>query len=128
MSAATAAPSASAGVLVLLGFYLVIILFEFIAMWRVFSKAHQPGWGVFIPIYNAYLLCKIARRPGWWTILLLIPFINIVMMLILALDIASVFSRSLAFGMGLWVLAPVFVLILAFGPSQYSGAPTFWST
>ncbi len=44
---------------------LAIILVIIIAMWKVFSKAGQPGWAIFIPIYNAYVLCKVAGKSGW---------------------------------------------------------------
>ena len=47
-------------------FDVAILTLTVIAAWRVFVKAGQPGWGVLIPFYNLYLICKIARRPGWW--------------------------------------------------------------
>jgi hypothetical protein len=50
---------------------LTLALFVIVAMWKVFTKAGQPGWGAIIPIYNVYLLCKIAGKPGWWVILFL---------------------------------------------------------
>ena len=33
-------------------FALAIIIFIIASMWRVFTKAGQPGWAVLIPIYN----------------------------------------------------------------------------
>ena len=36
------------------------------AFWKVFTKAGHPGWASLIPIYNVYILLKIAGRPGWW--------------------------------------------------------------
>jgi hypothetical protein len=48
---------------------LTLALFVIVAMWKVFTKAGQPGWGAIIPIYNVYLLCKIAGKPGWWVML-----------------------------------------------------------
>src|ERR1035438_2692596 len=49
-----------------------------IGMWKVFTKAGQPGWAILIPIYNIYILLKIAGRPGWWVILCCIPLVNVV--------------------------------------------------
>ena len=57
---------------------LIIALFMIIAMWKVFTKAGQPGWGCIIPIYNAYLMIKIACKPGWWLLLFFIPVVNLV--------------------------------------------------
>ena len=45
-------------------FALAIIIFIIASMWRVFTKAGQPGWAVFIPIYNVYVLCMVAGKPG----------------------------------------------------------------
>ena len=54
-----------------------------VALWKVFTKAGQPGWGILIPFLNIYFMCKIAGRPGWWLILMLIPFVNIIILIIL---------------------------------------------
>ena len=56
--------------------------------WKMFVKAGKPGWGIIIPFYNTYLLCKIAGRPGWWLILFFIPIVNIIIWLIVALNIS----------------------------------------
>jgi hypothetical protein len=47
----------------------LIALLLIVAMWKVFTKAGQPGWASIIPIYNLYVWCKIVGRPGWWIIL-----------------------------------------------------------
>jgi hypothetical protein len=109
-------------------FFLVVIavfLFYVIAAWRVYSKAGVPGWGVLIPIYNVYLWCKIAGRPGWWILLFFIPVVNFIVHLIVSLDVAKSFGRSGAFGAGLWILGFIFVPILGYGSSRYVGpSPT----
>ena len=43
---------------------LLIALLLIVAMWKVFTKAGQPGWASLIPIYNLYIWCKIVGRPG----------------------------------------------------------------
>jgi len=100
--------------------YLVILVVEFVAAWRIFTKAGRPGWGVFIPIFNLYLLCKISGRPGWWIILFCIPLVNVVVGLIVALDIAKAFAKGSGFGIGLWLLGFIFVPVLGFGSAQYT--------
>jgi hypothetical protein len=59
-------------------FWLAFMILMIAACWKIFTKAGQPGWAAIIPIYNWYVLCKIVGRPGWWVILLLIPFINFI--------------------------------------------------
>src|SRR5690242_14689557 len=66
------------------------------ALWKVFTKAGQPGWAVLIPIYNTIVMLKIAGRPVWWFVLLLVPLVNIVILFIVAIDIAKAFGKSAA--------------------------------
>jgi uncharacterized protein DUF5684 len=101
---------------------LAITILMIAAMWKVFTKAGQPGWGVLIPIFNAYLLCRIAGKPGWWVILMLIPIVNVVIALLVALGVAQNFGRGAGFGVGLFFLPFIFYPILGFGSAQYSGA------
>ena len=101
--------------------YAVVLLFMIAAMWKVFSKAGQPGWAVIIPIYNIYVLCKVAGRPGWWLLLMLIPLVNIVIAIILNIDIAKNFGKGVGFGIGLVFLPFIFYPILGFGSAQYQG-------
>src|SRR6476620_11535844 len=65
---------------------LLIALFLIVAMWKVFTKAGQPGWACIIPIYNLYVWCKIVGRPWWWILLMLIPFVNFIIAIILCID------------------------------------------
>jgi hypothetical protein len=90
-------------------------------MWKVFEKAGQPGWASIIPIYNCYILLKIASKPGWWLILMFIPLVNLVIAFITYLGIAENFGKSTGFAVGLFFLPFIFFPILAFGDAQYSG-------
>ena len=100
---------------------LLIALLLIVAMWKVFTKAGQPGWASIIPIYNLYIWCKIVGRPGWWIILLLIPFVNIIVGIILCIDMAKSFGKGVGFGIGLALLGIIFWPILGFGSAQYQG-------
>jgi hypothetical protein len=98
---------------------LAIAVLVIASLWRVFTKAGQPGWAAIIPIYNAYILCKIAGKPGWWVILMLIPIVNLVILLLVSLGVSENFGKSGGFGVGLWLLGFIFYPILAFGDAQY---------
>jgi uncharacterized membrane protein YhaH (DUF805 family) len=100
---------------------LLVGLVMIIAMWKVFTKAGQPGWACLIPFYNIYVLCKIVGRPGWWLLLMLIPFVNFIVGIILCLDLAKSFGKGVGFGIGLIFLGFIFMCILAFGSAQYQG-------
>ena len=100
-----------------------IAILIFAGLWKVFTKAGQPGWAIFIPIYNLYVMLKIAGRPGWWLILAFIPFVNLIT-LVIPFDIAKKFGQGTAFGFGLLFLGFIFYPILGFGDAQYMAEPS----
>ncbi len=116
-------PSAgeAAGGLVMVVFWLAFVVLLIAGFWKTFAKAGQPGWAAIIPIYNMYVLCKIAGRPWWWLLLMFIPIVSIVVYAILSIDVAKSFGKGAGFGVGLWLLAPIFYPILGFGSAQYQG-------
>lgn len=67
-----------AGIIVFFLLFLVIVGLMIAGMWKVFTKADQPGWASLIPIFNFYILIKIADRPGWWIILTFIPVVSLI--------------------------------------------------
>ena len=101
--------------------WLAVTILMIAACWKVFTKAGQPGWAAIIPIYNWYILCKIVGRPGWWVILLLIPFVNFIIGIILCIDLAKSFGKGVGFAIGLILLGIIFFPILGFGSAQYQG-------
>jgi hypothetical protein len=100
-----------------LAFWILFI----VAGWRLFEKAGQPGWASLVPIYNAYVMLKIVGRPAWWLILMVIPFVNFIVWIVVALDLAKSFGQGSGFGVGLVLLPWIFLLILAFGDARYVG-------
>ncbi|MGC2626644.1 MAG: DUF5684 domain-containing protein, partial [Candidatus Udaeobacter sp.] len=88
------------------------------AWWKIFTKAGQPGWACIIPIYNLYIWCKIVGRPWWWLLLMLIPFVNFIIAIILLIDLAKSFGKGVGFGIGLLLLPFIFFTILGFGSAQ----------
>ncbi len=100
-----------------LAFFVLVIA----ALWAVFAKAGQPGWAAIIPFYNLYILLKIAERPAWWMVLLLVPIVSFVILIIVYIDLAKAFDKGAGFGVGLIFLGFVFFPILGFGSARYVG-------
>ncbi len=98
---------------------LLIIAATLAGMWKVFEKAGYPGWAAIIPIYNVYILLKIADKPAWWLILFFIPIINIVIAVIVSIAVARAFGKEGIFGVGLFLFPFIFYPILGFGDAQY---------
>ncbi|MCF6177549.1 MAG: DUF5684 domain-containing protein [Victivallaceae bacterium] len=112
----------SGGSTVVLLIQLVIAAVVIIGMWKVFTKAGQPGWAVLIPIYNIIVMLQIAGKPIWWIILFFIPIVNIVVAILVPIAIAKAFGKGVGFGLGLIFLGFIFYPILGFNDSQYVGA------
>ena len=104
---------------IILFIYLAFIIFAIAGIWRTLSKAGLPGWGVLVPIYNLYLLCKLGGRPGWWVLLFFVPIVGPVINIMLAIDIARNFDKGVLFGLGLAFLPFIFFPILGFSGAEH---------
>ena len=100
-----------------------LVILVIAGFWKTFTKAGYPGWAAIIPIYNLYILLKIAGRPGWWLLLFFIPLVNFIFAIIVSIDVAKNFGKGTGFGIGLAFLGFIFYPILGFGDAQYVGAP-----
>ncbi len=98
---------------------IAIALLMVISIWKVFIKAGQPGWAAIVPIYNMYVLLKIAGKPGWWILLLFVPVVNLVISIIALFGLAENFGKGAGFAIGLLFLPIIFYPILAFGSATY---------
>jgi hypothetical protein len=102
--------------------WIVLAILFIVAMWKLFEKANVPGWHCIIPFLNIYDEFKIAWGNGWLFLLLLIPFVDIIIEIILAFKLAKAFGKGLGFTIGLVLLPSIFKLILGFDSSKYLGA------
>lgn len=123
-ASANAGNAVAAGVgMVALVLYLALIVLMIAAMWKIFTKAGEPGWAAIVPIYNIIVWLKIAGRPAWWVVLMLIPFVNVVVAIIASIDFAKAFGKGAGFGLGLAFLPFIFYPILAWGSNSYAQVP-----
>lgn len=99
--------------------YCAILLLLIISMWKIFTKAGKPGWAAIVPIYNIIVLVEICCKPIWWFILLLIPFVNLIVAIILFIELAKRFGKGVGFAIGLLLLGFIFFPILAFSDAKY---------
>lgn len=102
--------------------YLAIIVAVIAGLWKVFTKAGQPGWACIVPIYNIVVLLKIVDKPIWWIILFFVPIVSLVIGIIVFVELAKKFGKGTGFGIGLAFLGFIFIPILGFGDAQYQGS------
>ena len=75
-------------------FSIIIYLYTAYCLHRIAGKTQTPhGWMAYVPILNVYLMCKIARKPGWWIILMFIPIVNIVILILVYMAIAKAVGK-----------------------------------
>lgn len=99
---------------------LLLVIVTIVAYWRTFTKAGRAGWKCLIPIYNVYILIKIAGKPGWWLLFYFIPFINIIFHLLWAMAFGRKFGKGDMFSVFLlWLLLPIGILVIGLGEDKY---------
>ncbi|MCB0402207.1 MAG: hypothetical protein KDD41_08990 [Flavobacteriales bacterium] len=96
-----------------------LIAFMMICLWKIVEKGGNPGWTGIVPIYNMFILAKMAQKPEWWGALVLIPYAGIVFQIWIWNRVVKRFGYSEGFTVGIVLLPIVFLPILAFGDAQY---------
>jgi signal peptidase I len=60
---------------------------------KIFAKAGVPAWPGYIPLYNLVVWNKLLGKPWYWTILLLVPGINLLMLIIYNVNTSIAFNE-----------------------------------
>lgn len=75
-------------------FFLVVQVVHFAGTWKLYEKAGRKPWEAAVPVYNAVILMKIINRPPWWTILLFIPVVNLIMFPVVWVQTLKAFGKN----------------------------------
>jgi len=116
---------AALGVVLIL-MILAVALLVVIGMWKVFTKAGQPGWAAIIPFYNLVVLFQTGGQSGWLALTWLLNFIPLIgglaflgILIWNHIEVSKRFGKGVGFALGLVFLPPIFWLILGFDSSKY---------
>ncbi len=93
-------------------------------MGRIFKKAGVPSWKAWVPVYNSWVLLELGDQKGYWAVLALIPFVNIVavvFMLIAMYNIGLKLGKTGAFILLAIFLPLVWMAWLALDSSKWKG-------
>lgn len=68
----------------ILYYYLFLILIHpIIALWwKSFERIGAKSWQAFVPVYNYYIIFKFGSGKPWWSLLMFIPGIHLVMWMV----------------------------------------------
>ena len=75
-------------------FFLLVQVVHFIGTWKLYVSAGRKSWESAIPVYNAIVLLKIIGRPSWWTILLFLPIINLIVFPVIWVETLRSFGKN----------------------------------
>ncbi len=118
---------------------LAAAIITIIAECKVFTKAGEKWWKVFIPVYNSWIQAKIAGLAWWWLPIFLVvsalteiatlEFVAGVAVILVSFNynfnIAKKFGKSNGFALLLTFLPFIGYPILGFGTAKYNaGADT----
>lgn len=126
---------------------LIVSILTLVAYWKIYKKAGEEGWKAIIPIYGTYVLYELTWDVKMFWIMFgsfaaglflafmgaasgisLLIFLGLIVVLVgIAVDLfqshalSRSFGHGIGFTLGLLFLTPIFLLILAFGSSEYQG-------
>ncbi len=104
--------------LIILAIYLYFAYCQF----KIAQKVGQnsTAWWAFIPVLNIFQWIQLAGRPWYWFIFCLIPFVNIIIMAVLWIDVARACNQSPL--LGILMILP-FLNLIALGVLAFTGSP-----
>jgi signal peptidase I len=75
-------------------FFLIVQVVHFAGTWKLYEAAGRKRWEAAVPVYNAIVLMKIINRPTWWTILLFVPIVNLIMFPVVWVETLRSFGKT----------------------------------
>lgn len=75
-------------------FFLIVQLIHGLGTWKLYQKAGRKPWEAFVPVYNAIVFMKIINRPTWWTALLFVPIVNLIMFIVVWVETLRSFGKN----------------------------------
>ncbi len=105
--------------------FLILVAVSWIGLFKCFQKAGIAGWKAFVPFLNFYEAFKITEKPKWWTALMIVPGVNIIMYGVLGFNLARYFGKRKASDLLIASLMPfLYIPYLGFDPKvKLTGVP-----
>jgi signal peptidase I len=75
-------------------FFLAVQIIHGLGTWKLYEKAGRKSWEAFVPVYNSIILMKIINRETWWTLLLFIPIVNLIMFPVIWVETLRSFGKN----------------------------------
>ena len=110
--------------------FIILQIYKLLIRCVIYKKAKKKAWAVIVPIYRHITMLKICGMSPWWLLLLFIPIIGwTILWLVFVASrfmLAEAFDKGEGFGLGLWLLGPIFETIIAFSrKTKYVGIGSY---
>jgi hypothetical protein len=100
--------------------YLIALILTIAGMWKCFQKAGERGWTSIIPVYNLFVLVRIIKKPWYWALLMLIPYIGVIWSVWSMNLFSKSFGKDLGYTIGLIFFPFIFYPLLGYGAAEYT--------
>ena len=74
--------------------FFIVQLVHGAGTWKFYIASGHKAWEAFVPVYNAVILMKIINRPVWWTVLLFLPVVNLIMFAVIWVETLRSFGYN----------------------------------
>lgn len=102
---------------------IIYVIYKIIIRGIIYKKAGRNFISAIIPVYRDAVLFKICGYNPWLVLFLLIPIIGwliyLIFKIMMKFELAMSFGHGVAFGIGVWLLNPIFESIIAFSKNEY---------
>lgn len=108
-----------------LAFILIAFVFPVIGLYRMFRKAGIPAWLALIPVLNTWHILRLTRRPKWWLVAQLIPFVGYIFTIGIYLEFVRCFGKTKFYQQALTAVAPfAYFIYIGFNTKDQYQAPS----
>lgn len=111
-------------------FFVAIYVVMAICLMQIFKKAGVKPWIAWVPFYNNWKMLEIGGQQGFWAVLTILPFVNIVsavFMYIAMYNIGLKLGKDGAYVLLAIFLSPIWFILMAIDKSPWNdsaGAPS----
>lgn len=114
---------ASMGVMIfMLVLYAALYILIAVSLKRIAERTGitENSWWAWVPILNFLLMLQIAGKPAWWIVLMLIPFVNFIVSIIVLMEVAKARGKEAWWGIVTAIIPFVGFPYLAFSDDSAS--------
>jgi len=97
------------------------LIYSFCLMLICRKAGTEPGLMVWLPLFQIFPMFRAAAMSGWWALGLLVPFLNLVVMILWCFNIVRARGKSVVWAI---LLILPFTNLIAFLYLAFSGADT----